>query len=123
MADSEPNAQRLPALVCPDEAPLLGQDTFNPVDADTLPADESEPTDSHALANQTAVNADRFGVNRRNSNYKEGLDLGWNEEDKTRLQPIVQVSKTRSYGHYCAVSISKPSKCEQFNSLRSPTST
>ncbi|MDG4879703.1 DUF3292 domain-containing protein, partial [Mesorhizobium sp. WSM4935] len=85
-----PNAQQPPALVCPEEAPLLDQDTLDPLAADTSLADDGEPTDSHALANQTAVNADRFGINRRNSNYKEVLDLGWNEEDKTRLQPIVQ---------------------------------
>lgn len=90
MADSEPNAQQPPALVWPEEAPLLKQDTLDPLAAGTSLADDDEPTDSHALANQTAVNADRFGVSRRNSNYKEVLDLGWNEEDKTRLQPIVQ---------------------------------
>lgn len=90
MAYSEPNPQRAPALVCPDEAPLLNQGTLDALAADTSLADDSEPTDSHAFANQTAVNAGRLGANRRGSDYKEVLDLGWNEDDKTRLPPIVQ---------------------------------
>ncbi|KAM3430335.1 hypothetical protein MY4824_007747 [Beauveria thailandica] len=90
MATSNSDVPRAPALVIHDELPPGDQNLLSQQTAASSATDESEPTQSHALANQTSVNAKQYGLNHREPDYSEVLDLGWNEDDKSKLQPIVQ---------------------------------
>ncbi|TQV93622.1 hypothetical protein IF1G_07354 [Cordyceps javanica] len=91
MTDPYSDAAQPPALLRPNEGPSGGEHpVIDHQNAASPVADGSEPTDSHALANQSSVDANQCGIAGQESEYGEVLDLGWNQSDMTKVQPIVQ---------------------------------
>lgn len=87
MAASVPGPQQPVSLVCdasPSQDPHLDDPNAAPDN------EESNPTDSHALADQTSAVGGKRNMDITEYDYNEVRDLGWNDDEGRRGYSIVQ---------------------------------